>query len=91
MKPKRPIKKEITNNKETINMNKYSVSYTTKKADYAQPKKAYGRVQINEVMEQHPFSHHMATHNNKYSCGNILPPAAAMTAVTTRMQWRSVP
>ncbi len=90
MKPKRPIKKEITNNKETINMNKYSVSYTTKTADYAQPKKAYGRVQINEVMEQHPLSHYMATHS-KYSCGNILQPAAAMTAVTTRMQWRSVP
>ncbi len=69
----------------------YSVSLKTNPADPTQPKKAYGRVQINEVMEQHPFSHHMATHNNKYSCGNILPPAAAMTAVTTRMQWRSVP
>ncbi len=80
MKPKRTIKKEITNSKETINMNRYSVSYTTKKADYAQPNPAYGHVQINEVMEQYTFSHHMATHS-KYSYGNILQPAAAMTAV----------
>ena len=64
-------------------MNKYSVSYTTKKADYAQPNPAYGRVQINEVMEQHILSNHMATHSNKYSCGDILHPAAAPPSVTT--------
>ncbi len=82
MKPKRTIKKEITHNKETLNMNRYSVSYTTKKAGYAQPNPAYGHVQINEVMEQYTFSHHMATHS-KYSCGNILQPTPAPPSVPT--------
>ncbi len=49
----------------------YSVFYKTNPADPAQPKKAYGRVQINEVMDLHQFSNHIATHNNKYSRGDI--------------------
>ncbi len=64
-------------------MTTYTASYQTKTADSAQPKTAYSRVQINEVREQHPVSNHIATHSNRYNRGDILPPAAAMTAVST--------
>ncbi len=49
----------------------YSVSYKTNPAEPTQPKKAYGRVQINETMDLHRFSDHIASHNNKYSRGDI--------------------
>ncbi len=49
----------------------YSVSYKTNPADPTQPKKAYGRVQINETMDLHQFSDHIASHNSKYNRGDI--------------------
>ncbi len=39
--------------------------------DLSQPKKAYGRVQLNEVINLDRFAEHIATHGSKYDRGDI--------------------